>query len=48
LKKPSFLGRDFLPMLGPQIRLLPVPSFGVNSRLASGQVSRRSQGTLLP
>jgi hypothetical protein len=30
LKKPSFPGRDFFTKLGPQIRLLPVPNFGVN------------------
>jgi hypothetical protein len=30
LKKPSFSGRDFFTKLGPQIRLLPVPNFGVN------------------
>jgi hypothetical protein len=35
LKKPSFFRTDFFTKLGPQIRLLPVPNFGVN-RLALG------------
>jgi hypothetical protein len=30
LKKPSFFWTDFFIKLGPQIRLLPVPNFGVN------------------
>jgi hypothetical protein len=30
LKKPSFSRTDFSTKLGPQIRLLPVPNFGVN------------------
>jgi hypothetical protein len=30
LKKPSFFWTDFFTKLGPQIRLLPVPNFGVN------------------
>jgi hypothetical protein len=33
LKKPSFFGTDFFTKLGPQIRLPPVPNFGVNSIL---------------
>jgi hypothetical protein len=32
LKKPSFFRTDFFTELGPQIRLLPVPNFGVNNR----------------
>jgi hypothetical protein len=32
LKKPSFFWTDFFIKLGPQIRLLLVPNFGVNSR----------------
>jgi hypothetical protein len=31
LKKPSFSRTDFFTELGPQIRLLPVPNFGVNT-----------------
>jgi hypothetical protein len=31
LEKPSFFRTDFFTKLGPQIRLLPVPNFGVNS-----------------
>jgi hypothetical protein len=31
LKKPSFFRTDFFAKLGPQIRLLPVPNFGVNN-----------------
>jgi hypothetical protein len=31
LKKPSFFWTDFFIKLGPQIRLLPVPNFGVNT-----------------
>jgi hypothetical protein len=31
LEKPSFSRTDFFTKLGPQIRLLPVPNFGVNS-----------------
>jgi hypothetical protein len=30
LEKPSFFRTDFFTKLGPQIRLLPVPNFGVN------------------
>jgi hypothetical protein len=30
LEKPSFFRTDFFTKLGPQIRLLPVPIFGVN------------------
>jgi hypothetical protein len=30
LEKPSFFRMDFFTKLGPQIRLLPVPNFGVN------------------
>jgi hypothetical protein len=30
LKKPSFSRMDFFTKLGPQIRILPVPNFGVN------------------
>jgi hypothetical protein len=30
LEKPSFFWMDFFINLGPQIRLLPVPNFGVN------------------
>jgi hypothetical protein len=33
LKKPSFFWTDFFIKLGPQIRLLPVPNFGVNTKL---------------
>jgi hypothetical protein len=32
LKKPSFFQTDFFTELDPQIRLLPVPNFGVNTR----------------
>jgi hypothetical protein len=31
LKKPSFFQTDFFTELGPQIRLLPVPNFGVDT-----------------
>jgi hypothetical protein len=31
LEKPSFFRTDFFTKLGPHIRLLPVPNFGVNS-----------------
>jgi hypothetical protein len=31
LEKPSFFRTDFFTEPGPQIRLLPVPNFGVNS-----------------
>jgi hypothetical protein len=30
LEKPSFFRTDFFTKLGPQIRLLPVPNFGVD------------------
>jgi hypothetical protein len=30
LEKPSFFRMDFFTRLGPQVRLLPVPNFGVN------------------
>jgi hypothetical protein len=30
LERPSFFQTDFFTKLGPQIRLLPVPNFGVN------------------
>jgi hypothetical protein len=32
LERPSFFRTDFFTKLGPQIRLLPVPNFGVNKR----------------
>jgi hypothetical protein len=38
-KKPSFSWTDFLTELGPQIRLLPVPNFGVNSVVKTRQSS---------
>jgi hypothetical protein len=31
LKKPSFFQTDFFTKLDPQIRLLPIPDFGVNT-----------------
>jgi hypothetical protein len=31
LEKPFFFRTDFFTKLGPQVRLLPVPNFGVNS-----------------
>jgi hypothetical protein len=33
LEKPSFSWTDFFTKLGPQFKLLPVPSFGVNNFL---------------
>jgi hypothetical protein len=36
LKKPSFFRTDFFTELDPQIRLLPLPNFGVNRRQATG------------
>jgi hypothetical protein len=32
LEKPSFFRTEFFTKLGPQIRLLPVPNFGVNTQ----------------
>jgi hypothetical protein len=31
LERPSFFRTDFLTKLGPQIRLIPLPNFGVNN-----------------
>jgi hypothetical protein len=42
LKKPSFFRTDFFTKLGSQIRLLPVPNFGVNS--GHGEVRCGSRG----
>jgi hypothetical protein len=46
LERPSFSRTDFFTKLGPQIRLLPVPNFGVNSYAIRG--SRRNDSAATP